>query len=46
MEFRTFEDETGLIETVFFPEAYRRFCHLTNDGPCLLGGRVGKNSAR
>ena len=40
MEFRTFEDETGLIETVFFPEAYRRFCHLTNDGPCLLGGRV------
>jgi len=40
MEFRTFEDETGLLETVFFPEAYRRFCHLTDDGPCLLGGRV------
>ncbi|MGD0094534.1 MAG: hypothetical protein ABSE73_31885 [Planctomycetota bacterium] len=40
MEFRTFEDETGLLETVFFPQAYRRFCHLTGDGPCLLGGRV------
>jgi DNA polymerase-3 subunit alpha/error-prone DNA polymerase len=25
MEFVTFEDETGLMETTFFPEAYRRF---------------------
>jgi error-prone DNA polymerase len=28
MKFLTFEDETGLVETVFFPKAYARFCHM------------------
>jgi DNA polymerase-3 subunit alpha/error-prone DNA polymerase len=28
MEFLTFEDETGLVETTFFPKAYRRFCSI------------------
>ncbi|MBR9980931.1 MAG: DNA polymerase III subunit alpha, partial [Desulfatitalea sp.] len=28
MEFLTFEDDTGLVETTFFPQAYDRFCHL------------------
>ncbi len=28
MEFLTFEDETGLIETTFFPGTYRRYAHL------------------
>ena len=28
MNFLTFEDDTGLIETVFFPKAYRRFCAI------------------
>ncbi len=41
MEFLTFEDETGLIETTFFPAVYRRFCHLLDGGrPYLLAGRV------
>lgn len=28
MEFVTFEDETGLIETVFFPQVYRRYAAI------------------
>ena len=41
MEFLTFEDETGIVETTFFPEAYRRFCHLIDRGrPYVLWGRV------
>jgi len=41
MEFLTFEDETGLVETTFFPEAYRRFCHLLDrERPYLLSGKV------
>jgi DNA polymerase-3 subunit alpha/error-prone DNA polymerase len=41
MEFLTFEDETGLVEATFFPEAYRRFCHLLDRGrPYLLSGKV------
>jgi DNA polymerase-3 subunit alpha/error-prone DNA polymerase len=41
MEFLTFEDETGIVETTFFPETYRRFGHLL-DGrkPYVLKGRV------
>ena len=30
MQFLTFEDETGLVEAAFFPEAYRRF-HMILD---------------
>ncbi|HEX5679547.1 MAG TPA: OB-fold nucleic acid binding domain-containing protein, partial [Desulfobacterales bacterium] len=41
MEFLTFEDETGLVETTFFAEAYRRFCHLRDrERPYLLSGKV------
>jgi DNA polymerase-3 subunit alpha/error-prone DNA polymerase len=41
MEFLTFEDETDMIETTFFPAAYHRFCHMLDWGrPYLLTGRV------
>jgi len=41
MEFLTFEDETGVVEATFFPEAYRRFCHMVDRGrPYLLTGKV------
>ena len=44
MEFLTFEDETGIVETTFFPKAYDRFCHLMDSGrPYLLQGRVEQN---
>jgi DNA polymerase-3 subunit alpha/error-prone DNA polymerase len=44
MEFLTFEDETGIVETTFFPKAYDRFCHLMDSGrPFLLKGRVEEN---
>jgi DNA polymerase-3 subunit alpha/error-prone DNA polymerase len=44
MEFLTFEDETGIVETTFFPKAYDRFCHLTDHGrPYLLRGKVEQN---
>jgi DNA-directed DNA polymerase III PolC len=41
MEFLTFEDDTGLIETVFFPKAYRRFCTVPDRSrPFVLHGKV------
>lgn len=41
MEFLTFEDDTGIQETTFFPEAYRRSAHLLQSGrPYLLTGLV------
>jgi DNA polymerase-3 subunit alpha/error-prone DNA polymerase len=41
MEFVSFEDETAIFETVFFPEAYQRFGRLLEeDRPFLLKGRV------
>ncbi len=41
MEFLTFEDETGIVETTFFPQVYRCFCHMIDrDRPYLLSGRV------
>jgi error-prone DNA polymerase len=44
MEFLTFEDDTGIVETTFFPKAYDRFCHLIDRGrPYLLGGMVEQN---
>ena len=44
MEFLTFEDETGLVETTFFPKAYRRFCAmLGKDRPFILNGKVEKD---
>ncbi len=44
MQFVTFEDETGLLEATFFPDAYRRFCMTLDWGrPYLLDGRVEEN---
>ena len=44
MEFLTFEDETGLVETTFFPEAYSRFCALLDRSrPFILKGRVDED---
>ncbi|MFP3980612.1 MAG: DNA polymerase III subunit alpha [Desulfobacterales bacterium] len=44
MKFVTFEDETGIVETTFFPRVYNRFCHLLEPGrPYMLSGRVEKN---
>jgi DNA polymerase-3 subunit alpha/error-prone DNA polymerase len=41
MEFLTFEDESGIVETTFFPQAYRRFCHVIDrQRPYLLTGKV------
>jgi DNA polymerase-3 subunit alpha/error-prone DNA polymerase len=41
MEFLTFEDETDIVETTFFPQTYRRFCHIIDrNRPYLLTGKV------
>ncbi len=41
MEFITFEDETGIVETTFFPKVYRKFCSiLDRNRPFLLTGIV------
>ena len=41
MKFLTFEDDTGLVETVLFPRVYTRFSHLLDHGyPYLLYGQV------
>ena len=41
MEFISFEDTTALYETVFFPQAYTRFCHILNRSrPYVLNGVV------
>src|SRR5437660_12903631 len=41
MEFVTFDDGAGLIETVIFPDVYRRVVALLfGTGPYLLRGRV------
>ena len=44
MEFLTFEDDTGIVETTFFPEAYKRFCHILDRGrPYILTGMVDQD---
>ncbi len=44
MQFVTFEDETGLAETAFFPKAFSRFRRILDAGrPFLLSGRVEEN---
>ncbi|MBW1690983.1 MAG: DNA polymerase III subunit alpha [Deltaproteobacteria bacterium] len=41
MKFISFEDTTGLYETVLFPAVYHRFCHLLSSSrPYILEGRV------
>jgi DNA polymerase-3 subunit alpha/error-prone DNA polymerase len=44
MKFLTFEDETGVVETVFFPKPYALFCHMLDYGkPYLLYGKLESN---
>jgi len=44
MEFLTFEDDTGLVETTFFPRTYDRFAHLIDHNrPYMLWGEVEQN---
>jgi len=44
MEFVSFEDESALYETVFFPEAYERLRPLLlGDGPLFIRGLVEEN---
>ena len=41
MEFLTFEDETGVVETTFFPDVYRRFCHILDYlRPYIVWGKI------
>ncbi len=41
MEFVSFEDETAIFETTFFPKAYQRFCQILDmNRGYLLTGRV------
>ena len=47
MEFLTFEDDTGLVETVFFPKAYHRFCAIMDKTrPFILIGKSGRRLRR
>jgi len=44
MKFLTFEDETGVVETIFFPKPYALFCHTLDYGkPYLLFGKLDTN---
>ena len=41
MEFLTFEDETGTVESTFFPRVYKRYAHILSSGrPYILQGLV------
>ncbi len=41
MKFVSFEDTTGLYETVLFPKVYHRYCHMLNKmRPYVLKGKV------
>jgi error-prone DNA polymerase len=41
MEFVSFEDESAIFETTFFPKAYQRFCQILDmNHAYLLTGRV------
>jgi error-prone DNA polymerase len=41
MKFVSFEDTTGIYETVFFPKAYNQFCFMLNEmRPYVLKGKV------
>jgi error-prone DNA polymerase len=41
MKFVSFEDTTGIYETVFFPRVYNRYCHMLNASrPYIIKGRV------
>ncbi len=36
MEFLTFEDETGIVETVFFPRVYKRYARILSSGSAYM----------
>ncbi|MBW1907983.1 MAG: DNA polymerase III subunit alpha [Deltaproteobacteria bacterium] len=41
MKFVSFEDPTGIYETVFFPKPYNQYCHMLNAArPYILKGKV------
>jgi error-prone DNA polymerase len=41
MKFVSFEDGTGIYETVFFPKVYHRYCHIFDASrPYVIKGRV------
>jgi error-prone DNA polymerase len=41
MQFISFEDETAIYETVFFPEVYKKFSRLLlSQRPYILSGKV------
>ncbi len=41
MKFISFEDQTGIYETVLFPKIYHRYCHMLNaTRPYILKGKV------
>jgi error-prone DNA polymerase len=43
MKFMSFEDQTGIYETVFFPKVYHRYCHmLSTERPYVLRGQVAE----
>jgi error-prone DNA polymerase len=45
MKFISFEDTTGIYETVFFPKVYHRYCHILNASrPYIIKGRVEEDS--
>ena len=45
MKFVSFEDQTGIYETVLFPKVYNRYCHMLNASrPYIMKGKVEENS--
>jgi len=45
MKFISFEDTTGIYETVFFPRVYHQYCHMLNASrPYIIKGRVEEDS--
>jgi len=44
MKFISFEDTSGIYETVFFPKVYDRYCHILNASrPYIIKGKVEEN---
>jgi len=44
MKFVSFEDTTGIYETVFFPKVYHRYCYMLNaTRPYILKGKVERD---
>jgi error-prone DNA polymerase len=44
MKFVSFEDQTGIYETVLFPKVYNQYCHTLNASrPYILKGKVDED---